>query len=332
MKKNALLIRLDRLGDLVLTLPCDQLLTPSYEVTWIIPTGLDFVAESSSPKREFKTFSKESSFKNIFLFYKLVKKLKPDAAIVYHAPWWVSFCLWLNRVPLRGGVLSQWHSYLFLNKGLRQKRSQCEHHELDYNYLLTEHTLSLRSQPQAWKPLVLKSKDDLDLPFDFSKNYFVVHPGMGGSALNWSTEKYAELIKGLTEQALVVVTGTQSDDVYLIPLKAKLKNNTRVIWLDKQLGGYQLLKLLKNAKANIAPSTGVLHLSASLGAPSLGIFSPIRVHQDKRWGPKGANTQTFSPPVQCPAHFECLKQACKHFNCMDKIPVSSVRNSALSLL
>ncbi len=330
--KKALFIRLDRLGDLVLTLPCDQLVSSDFSVEWVIPQGLEFVPASARPRRSFQSFSKESSFQNILSFYRWVKAYKPHTSVVYHGPWWLSFCLWLARVPIRGGVLSQWHSYLFLNKGLRQKRSRCEHHEMDYNFLLTEHCFSLKSDPRLWKPLELKVDDSLSLPIDINQNYFVVHPGMGGSALNWPTEKYVELIESLSQKATVVITGTESDELYLKPLKQSLKNNFRVVWLDKQLGGYQLLKLLKNAKANIAPSTGVLHLSASLGAPSLGIFSPIRVHQDIRWGPKGPNTKTYSPQVNCPAHFECLKQACTHYNCMDKMPSSPLKENALSKL
>ena len=137
---------------------------------------------------------------------------------------------------------------------------------------------------------------------------------------------------GSQEGKVVAITGTKNDEQYLQPLKLALKDNHKVVWLDKQLNGYQLLKLLKHAKANIAPSTGVLHLSASLGAPSIGIYSPIKVHQDKRWGPKGKKATSFSPQVQCPAHFECIKEECPQFDCMAKMSTNPVIKEALSHL
>jgi ADP-heptose:LPS heptosyltransferase len=47
----------------------------------------------------------------------------------------------------------------------------------------------------------------------------------------------------------------------------------------------------------IAPSTGVLHLAASLGTVSVGIYSPRRVEHPRRWGPKGIHTVYLVPQV-----------------------------------
>lgn len=331
--RKALFIRLDRMGDLVLTLPCDQLIRDRYQVHWVTPNGLDFVVQSTAPTKDYTTMGHDFSWKQFFKFFNLVKNINPHVSISFHVPWWINFALFLARVPTRGGVLSQWHSYLFLNKGLRQKRSQCEHHEMEYNFLLVEHIMGLKRNTSQWEPLELKAPElDKNLQFDTQQKYFVVHPGMGGSALNWPTERYKELINQLSERATVVITGTKGDDNYLAPLKQSLKDNHKVVWLDKQLNGYQLLKLLSDAITVTAPSTGVLHLSASLGVPSLGIYSPIKVHQDKRWGPKGKKASSFSPQVNCPAHFECLKEACDKYPCMARLESEKLCNASFSFI
>ncbi len=330
--KTALFIRLDKMGDLVLTLPCDSLVSKEYKVHWLIPKGLDFVAESASPAKDFYSVKKDFSWKSFFQLYRWIKSIKPDISVSFHVPWWVNFALWLARIKTRGGVLSQWHSYFFLNRGIRQKRSRCDYHELEYNYLLVEHTFNLKQNREHWIPMTLEAPSQSTLQFDFNQKYIVVHPGMGGSALNWPIKNYAKLIDRVTEQCTVVITGTQSDEPYLLPLKKSLKENHKVVWLDKQLDGFQLLKLLNNANATIAPSTGVLHLSASLGVASLGLYSPILVHQEKRWGPRGPQTMTFSPQVDCPAQFECLQEACPHYFCMDNISVEPIAKQALSYL
>lgn len=287
---------------------------------------------SSRPLKNYQAISKDWSWKNFFTLRKHIKKIAPEVSVSFHVPWWINFALWSCGVKTRGGVQSQWHSYLFLNKGLRQKRSQVQAHEMEYNYQLVEYVFDLKRNRENWHPLALEPMDSVDLNFDTDQNYFVVHPGMGGSALNWPTSNYAQLIQALTEKATVVVTGTKTDEAYLAPLKKTLKDNHKVVWLDKQLNGYQLLKLLKNANANIAPSTGVLHLSASLGAASLGIYSPIKVHTSQRWGPKGPNTVTFTPQVKCPAHVECLMEQCPHYFCMQNLSVTPVVKKALSYL
>jgi ADP-heptose:LPS heptosyltransferase len=329
MMKTALFLRLDRMGDLVLTLPCDQMVPSDYQVLWAIPRGLDFVLEHSQPSRSFFSMESKGSLKNFWQFYKKLKALSPHVSLSFHVPWWVNLALFMAGVPQRGGVLSQWHSYLFLNRGLRQKRSQCLSHEMDYNLELTKHCMALDIQPKQISPLKLTAPQDKKLD-QLPAHYFVVHPGMGGSALNWSTDNYKKLIQGLTERAPVVITGTAADEPYLTPLKQRLTQNNQVIWLDGQLSGGQLLSVLKNANAIIAPSTGVLHLGASLGATSLGIYSPIKVHHPDRWGPKGEKAKSFLPQVDCPAHFDCIGPQCGFYNCMDKMPVEPILNEALT--
>src|SRR5690606_18401874 len=44
-----------------------------------------------------------------------------------------SYVAWITKVPFRGGLISRWQSFLFLNKGVRQKRSLANMHEADYN-------------------------------------------------------------------------------------------------------------------------------------------------------------------------------------------------------
>ena len=339
--KRALFIRLDRMGDLVLSLPCDRLVQNTHEVFWFIPENLTFICQSAQPQRFFKGFSKKGSFKNFKDFLTTIKKIKPEIAISFHAPWWVHLALYLAGVNIRGGVLSQWHSWLFLNKALRQKRSQCELHEMEYNFQLTEFVFDLKSNKKQWQPLDLKSSDSLDLSIDPSMNlpqvnlsmdYFVVHPGMGGSALNWPSSHYIELIKRLTEKATVIITGTASDETYLRPIKNSLRENPEIVWLDEKLKPHNLLKLLKNSRANIAPSTGILHLSASLGSPSVGLYSPVKVHRSDRWGPKGKQVIALSPQVDCPAHFKCLGEQCPHYFCMEALSVDQVVKEALAHL
>ena len=94
--KNALFIRLDKIGDLVLTLPCDQRVRENYDVHWITPMGLDFVVESCEDQKTFTAFQKNFSWKRHFRFVKLVRQLNPEVSLCFHVPWWIHFGLWLS--------------------------------------------------------------------------------------------------------------------------------------------------------------------------------------------------------------------------------------------
>lgn len=324
--RRVLFVRMDRIGDLILTLPADQHpIFKNAETTWFISHGLGFVAQNAVPKRSFFEWKKEFSFAQFFLFVKKVRKLNPDVSVSFHSPWWVTLALFLARVPRRVGVLSSWHSYLFLNAGLRQKRSQCEWHEMDYNHQLIQKTLAPRFAQETSSLTLTAPEASVDLP----ASYVVIHPGMAGSALNWPLLHYQELIAHLSQKIQVVITGTAVDRGLLEPLRKALPASPQIIWLNETLSPQQLLFVLKKAQVVFAPSTGVIHLAASLGVPTRGIYSPVVVQQAQRWGPRGPDVKTWAPDVSCPAHFQCLGKSCPHFDCMALVRPQEIAENIL---
>lgn len=305
---HTVLIRMDKLGDLVISLPADQ--HPALlgqNVIWAITEGLDFVVEQALPKRKFKTFSKRFSPLRIMAFKNWLKQVNPQHVVILHAPWWVSFASWLAGVPVRIGPLSQWHSYLFLNFGVRQRRSLSDRHESDYNFDLIESGFEMlgnrggnltevkKKHLRLLAPNPTGTIQNLNLQ---GHRYVILHPGMGGSALNWPPEKYLELAHLISKKYKIVVTGTNADKKYLDPVAEELKSLSAVRWTVGELSSLDLLNVISEAKVMIAPSTGVIHLAASLGVPTVGIYSPRRAEHPRRWGPRGEKTYIFQPKTE----------------------------------
>lgn len=303
---HTVLIRMDKLGDLVLSLPCDK--HPALkdrDIHWAITKGLEFVAEQALPKRKYTSFARSFSPVNFFKFVYWLRALNPLQVIILHAPWWVSLATWWADVPVRIGPLSQWHSYLFFNFGVRQKRSLSDRHESDYNYDLIDTGFSLLGLRRAAHLDELKTaylklvapnpEGTLSAHQLTKKQYVVIHPGMGGSAFNWPAEFYLELAQDLSRDYTIVITGTTQDRKYLAPIETRLKEIPDLRWLVNELTPLDLLNLLSEAHHVIAPSTGVIHLAASLDVPVIGIYSPKRQEHPRRWGPKGPKTKVFLP-------------------------------------
>lgn len=309
MKPTAIetvLIRMDRMGDLVLSLPADS--HPALggqNVHWLITKGLGFIAEQAQPRRAYTEFSRRFSVFELVRMVRWFKTQKPLQVVILHAPWWVSLAAWMAGIPIRIGRKSQWHSFLFLNLGVRQSRSTGEKHESEYNFELVERAfcrLGVRSSADFDR--ILKAYLDLSPPNPSGtlpaknlgpRNFRVVHPGMGGSALNWPAEYYIELIEDLAKDSPVVVTGTNSDLKFLTPIKEAVSQRDNVRWLINDLNGRELLDVLSQARSVVAPSTGVLHLAAALGTPTFGIYSPRKTEHPARWAPRGSHTQVICP-------------------------------------
>ncbi len=336
MKKIAL-IRLDKIGDLVSTLPADQVsFLQDYHVTWVIAKGLGFIPKNAKPTRRFIELDKNHPKRSFWVLVNFLKQLQPDIAVSFQAPWWVSLALWWAKVPSRAGVRSQWHSFIFLNKSLRQKRSEARQHEADYNTDLLAYACGELEKRQMnhkttqgggfLSPVLSLTSEPIDLSkWNLqNKKFIVVHPGMAGSALNWPVEKYIDLISFLVKENKVVLTGTPSDEPWLGPIKKAYADHSQVVCLQDQVSSTELLPLLAAAQAVVAPSTGIAHLAAGLSTPVISLFSPIQVQQSRRWAPRGEDVYILSPVVSCPAVFKCLGEKCSAYFCMDRISVDQV--------
>lgn len=332
--KRILLIRLDKIGDLISTMCVDQAaFLKNWDQQWVIAKGLAFVPENADPQRKYLELSKDEWKVSLKKLRTFLQDYKPDVAVSFQAPWWVSYALWAEGVPVRAGVLSQWHSFLFLNKGLRQKRSRAIQHEADYNFDVLKHALNI-SEASNSPILKLVAPENPALLEKFNltpQKYVVVHPGMAGSALNWPIKSYIELIRKTAETTPVVLTGTAADEIWLSEIKATFKDHSQVICLQNLLKAPELFTILKNAKAVVVPSTGVAHMAASLGTPVLGIYPHVRVQKPLRWAARGAKVHIFEAPTANASGPACDGTRCEEFHCMEKIKVEDLLQTLSSL-
>jgi ADP-heptose:LPS heptosyltransferase len=328
-KKKVLLIRLDKIGDLICTLPVDQILDPAaYEVTWVVQKGMGSIVDFGVKSRKYLELDKSKKGLSSGIFKRFLKDNQFDIVISFQSPWWINFLLYMSGIPKRIGPLSKWHSFMFLNHGLNQSRSSSTQHEFDYNLDLVKKLtgpISEKSENIVFQFRKPSSSRWIE-QFDLGPRYVVVHPGMMGSALNWKQHQYSKKIQELVdEHYIVAITGTQSDDSYLTQIRRQWAEHPQIRWLQGRLDFERLLEVIYYSEKVIAPSTGVAHIAASLGKSLDAIYSPIRVHHPKRWGPRGitpANSDQVRihlPNIKCPAQHKCLNRLCIHFNCMDKV-------------
>ena len=323
MSKKILIARVDRIGDLILTLPMEaaaKLKGPA-EVTWLIEENLRFIIEALSPMPQAFFVNRARGFLDqISEATKLTKWLKTqkfDEVYGVHVPWWVALSFFLARIPVRVGVASQWFSWLFYNKPIRQKRSQAIKNEAQYNLDL------LGSKQLSFARLIPDPNLVEEWKARLGEGYVIVHPGMSGSARNWPAANYRDLAEKLIKAGnRVLVTGSSGDRDFVMTTGILSVNGVEDF--VSKTSGSELLSIISLARAVVAPSTGVAHLAASLGKRTVGIYSPVRVQHPKRWGPLGERVRILTPQVECPGDFKCEGTSCKFYDCMKTIDVDTV--------
>jgi heptosyltransferase-3 len=361
---KVLINRSDAIGDSILTSPMAKIIKEKYpeaKITFLISNKSADIFKSHPYIDNYRIYHRNARFYlKIREIFKIFSEFKPDHYFYVGGGYLPNFVAWFTRVAFRGGLKSRWHTYLFLNKGVRQKRSMVTMHEMEYNLsLLAPMGIEYNYRDKAhYSPDISLSQDELEKNFNHFKKelsdqgietdlkMIFIHPGMTGHTLNWSSRNYARLIlkfeQKFPEKFLFIISHTPSDNTFLLGLKevlARRENNflkNRLYFFNGQKEGLRhYMSVLNHAAVFVGPSTGTTHIAAVLGVPVVSLYSPIKVQSALRWGPIARNNYKIKilvPDVICGEVKKCALRECPYFECMGKIEVEDVMKQAVAMM
>jgi len=351
--KRILVVRVDRIGDSVLSTPAIAMIQDQIKdtkITYVVRPEIKPIFEGLVDEVwPFESLGRFGFFESFLKLVAEIRKKRFDAALILQNNRILSAAIYAAGVPVRVGPYSHPLSFLTFNHGLRQRRSRSEKNEAEYGLDLAKVLMSVLGETKLvslknYTPKVSLSSEAvsrardslLEMGWSSQLKTVVVHPGMGGSALNWPEKYYLQLIEALARGFQVVVTAGAADGDLLERYRGALAQTKNLqgqlfFWTDKNApsGLSDFLGVLSLADLVIAPSTGPLHLAAALGKRVISFYPPITVQNVKRWGPYGApNATVFTPEVKCGAIFTCMGARCHDYPCMEKISVREVLEKA----
>jgi ADP-heptose:LPS heptosyltransferase len=161
-----------------------------------------------------------------------------------------------------------------------------------------------------------------------------VHASGGRESKQWHLERFAEVARTLARErdATIVLTGSVADRPLVDAVKRGL-GNARVIDAAGDFDLVVLAALLAKLTLFVTGDTGPMHLAASVGTPVVALFGPA---EPRRYGPLVEQRrvvrvdlpcspcgQVRLPPERCRGHVP---------DCMDGITVAAVVLAANELL
>jgi heptosyltransferase III len=199
---------------------------------------------------------------------------------------------------------------------------------------------------------------DLRIP-GFDGRKILLHPGSGSPTKNWPLKHFVELEKMLAQAGFhpVFLLGPAEETMEADILKSRpesrrdgrlQENNPRpetqghtFIYRGKRKEENfpaDILKTsdlkvvgdnLKSAGGYIGSDSGVAHLAAWLGVPTLAVFGPT---DPLRWKPAGRRVEIVHSEPDCGPCFETEKERCKNIDCLSRIYPTLVRDAFLNLI
>lgn len=297
-----LVIRTDRIGDVILTLPVIDALKSCFPEAQI-----DMLVQSRVYElvRDYPNINKVHSIEKVSPgeIKQICKAAKYDLGIVVHPRFSVALGLFMGGVKYRLGTAYRWYAFLF-NIKHHQHRKDSVKHELEYNIdLLTE----LGCIPTSYSKPVLEVSDEVlssvkdklkDIGVDLSKDIVAIHIPSLGSAKVWSDKNFVELISMINNDSSmnlnIVLTGTEDDRKQVENVISKIENNKNIFPI-LNFNLKELAALLKISKLFIGNSTGPIHIAAAVGTFCVGLYSPVKVETATRWGPYTEKKKIFQP-------------------------------------
>ncbi len=152
-----------------------------------------------------------------------------------------------------------------------------------------------------------------------------IHPGSGSPAKNWSPENFAMIADRAGEQAgILLISGPAQDGVGEV--RRAMKKARPLV--AQNLSLLQLAALLKRSTAYLGNDSGITHLAAALGLPTLAIFGPT---DPAIWGPRGPGVRILYEKSSCTPFSSEARSAC-FCQCLKRIGPDRVLETLLPLL
>jgi len=150
----------------------------------------------------------------------------------------------------------------------------------------------------------------------FNSAKIIIHPGAGSILKRWPLSKFLKLAAVLTKQGMQphFICGPAEPD-----LADELSKQNRPIQSLSELT--DLADLLKSAGGYIGNDSGVSHLAAYMGLPSVVIFGPA---DPVRWRPVGPRVEIVRSDLDCTPCFEIEPESCARPACLTEASPESV--------
>ena len=284
--EGVLALRLDRLGDLITTLPALELLRkalPGARIelavgSWNEPVArrLPFIDRVRVVDAPWSAWGKKASFGAA---RDALGRDPFDLALDFQGDVRVLLLMALSGAKLRAGYGDTGGDYLLTHRARwDEKRSWYDQNVDLVRALFPEIAPSGPIRPYNF--VTDGDRREAASVLDASKRPIVgIHPSAGRALKEWEPEKFAALADKVSELATVVLTGSESDR----SLVERIFEKTAI--RPKKLLGLSLpvfAAVIERLDAFVTGDTGPMHLSHAVGTPNVAIFGPS---DPVRYGP-----------------------------------------------
>jgi heptosyltransferase II len=307
--KNILVVRTDRIGDVILTTPALKALREKFRhsrITLLVTPQTQSLVDKNPYIDEVLVDDRKNQHQGIMGFWKLVGEIRQkryDLAIIYHTKRRTNYLCGFAGIPIRLGYRDHNGGFLLTHQ-LKDERPSGKKHEADYcldllrplGIVATERELhvSLHVEDERWAEEQIR-KMGISGGITHADQLIAVHLGASDPSKQWPIEYFAELMERMREKYSVrfVLVGAAS----LSQESKKLQELTKMLLWDMtgQTSLSQLASLLARCRLLISNDSGPVHVAAAVNTPVVSIFTRNQPGiNPERWAPLEPRSRAVS--------------------------------------
>jgi len=332
-----LLVRTDRLGDLILTLPAMHYVRESFPHAQITALVSPRTASLLQQCNLVDHILLDDRHDNTAALSRKLRAHDFDATIVFNTSSRNCLAVWRAGIPARVTWSGKPIGWLTGNRGVFLRRSHPPIHESQFALKLAQR-LCDRDLPAPWLPpihipdeVTARVRSRLAKATGNRRPLFGIHPGNYQSSYNWSPERYAVLINTLAHHGAVLVTGGPGEEQLLEQLRSSVSASVahRISW-SNDFDVIELAAAIAELDVLTVSNTGPMHLAGILGTPQVALFSSITPQSAAKWAPLGQHTRILEAP--CDGEVTKKMTQAESFAHMARISVEQVVRANLEWL
>ena len=328
--KRILVVKLDHLGDVLLSTPVFSNLSQAYpDAELHALTGawsrvvlekhpeVSQVLEYNSPA--FSRTAEPTSLKQTFQLYRELRRQKYDLMVELRGDWRI-LCfalLWVTPKRLDRATLQVENKLGFPRfTGIHEATRNLDVlRKANIPTPIQTTTFWVTTEDKKWASNFLTTQQ-----IDRERSLIAIHPGSPIPQKRWAPERYAKLADWLIAQkrAKILFIGVKEEIPIITEIQRLMRAESNNIAGETTLT--QLASILHVCNVFIGNDSGPMHLAAAVGTPTIGLYGP---GDPTRFGPVGPQCQTIQQKPDCPP---CPGTACRFGKdgCMSKIQVDDV--------
>lgn len=350
--RNVLCVRLDNMGDVLMTTPAMQALAdaaPGRKLTLLtsrpaaalaphLPMIDDLLAWDAPWVRHPSSPGVQEVATDVARFARLLAGRGFDAAVVFtvysQSALPAAMLCSMAGIPLRLAYCRE-NPYALLSDWVIDKEpATVLRHEVQRQLDLVAH-IGASTDDMRLRFAVLDADRERVLSLlgehtarHAADRHIVVHPGATAASRRWPPERFAEVARALAREtgALVLVTGSAGERAIVDAVKT-LAAHDRVVPLAGVLSLGEMGALIEAADLLVSNNSGPVHMAAAAGTPVADLYALTNPQHTPWMVPHRVLFQDV------PCRY-CYKSQCPqgHHRCLLDVTVSDVVNASLELL